>query len=476
MVEVKSIFDMICEVSPYYAKKKEKKEKGLIKDITESEHTLVYESSSEQLEPIYFFLLDFMNDLGLSPEKLIDNFSSSVGSGHFGELGQRASIMQQNGTKLLGDINNVLRSVLNLIYDLREFKIRLQLYDDLKNSATKEAAILGLKQLWLDKVDMQKGNSSIKAMALGQGGFTTLLDAFLAVKDLKDAEKLDLNERVKRLILHRLNEFNIWLEQSEKELRKRYEIEKTYLRSQVNSLKIYSQWAKPYLRAAHELEMKEQYGNPALVKAFNTIILEMSLLGKKEIKVKDLAVEETFPKEFAKDRFLKKFKRKYYACVLLDFNFRGIPQKIGQQSTYTFGGRTEVSFKAFALNDQEIVMLKKKLEDSDIDSALGLIQGVTDESLGQLKEDIEFFLGEEESKKQESTDKSNPFSALFGFYEKKSEVQKEKSKETKKMEQIKSDDWYEKTFFRTKAAEIAEKTLFTVFDIYKKAHGMPSYD
>ena len=229
----------------------------IIKDLTgkgpESEHKLVYDSASETMEPVYFFLLDLMNEFGLKTEKLLDNFVSSSGSGHFGEMGQRVSIMQQQGSKLLGDINAVLRSVLNLIYDLREFKTRLQSYEDLKDPAKKEGALLSLKQVWMDKVDAQRGNSSIKGMALSQAGFNTLIDAFLVVHEVKDVDKLDLNQIVKRILKPRIHEFNIWVTNSEQELRKRYEIEKTYLKSQVSSLKIYSRWAKPYLKAAQEL-------------------------------------------------------------------------------------------------------------------------------------------------------------------------------------------------------------------------------
>ena len=224
-----------------------------------SEHRLVYDSSSETLEPVYFFILDLMNDLGLKPQKYFDSFTSSPGSGYFSEMGQRAGIMQQQGTKLLGDVNNVLRSIMNIIYDLREFKIRLQSYADLKSpdKNQSQAALLSLKQIWMDKVDINKGNSSIKAMALEQAGYQTLIDAYLFVKDINDADKLDLNERVKRIVKARIIEFNDWLHNSEIELKKRYEIEKTYLKSQVNSLKLYSRWAKPYLRAAAQLETKE---------------------------------------------------------------------------------------------------------------------------------------------------------------------------------------------------------------------------
>jgi hypothetical protein len=467
MVEVKSIPEIIQSVSPYYKKK----------GGPESEHTLVYDSSTETLEPIYFFLLDLMNDFGLNPEKLLDNFSSSPGSGHFGEMGQRASVMQQNGTKILADINTVLRSIMNIIYDLREFKSRLSVYDDLRNPEKNEAAILSLKQIWMDKVDIQKGNSSIKAMALGQAGFATLIDAFLVSKDIKSAEKLDLNDKVRRIIIPRIQEFNSWILQSEGELRKRYEIEKTYLRSQVNSLKLYARWAKPYLKAASELEMKDSSRDPALVKAFNTILLEMSLLGKNELRVKETALEGNFPKEFTNEKFLKKFNRKYYGCILVEFKFRGIPQRVQQQSHFAFGGKTEITFRSYALNEEELGMLRQELETSDINAAFSLVKGATDDSLANLKEDLDYFLEEpDQSVEEVPKDQSNPFKALFGGYNKKKPAPKIKEfLEEPKIEYIEPDNWYEKTFFRTKVAENAKETLFSIFDIYKKAHGMASY-
>jgi hypothetical protein len=188
-----------------------------VKPKPTSQHHLGYDSSSETLEPIYFFILDLMTDVGLDVEKFIDNFTSTPGSGHFSELMGKGTIMQQQGGKILGDINTVLRSVLNLVYDLKEFKIRLQTYDNFKSDdkTKSESARLSLKQIWMDRVDINKGNSSVKAMAF-QGGFQTLIDAFLFVKDEKDVDKVDLNERVKRVLKPRIQEFNIWLEQSEK--------------------------------------------------------------------------------------------------------------------------------------------------------------------------------------------------------------------------------------------------------------------
>lgn len=468
---VKSIKDLIIEVSPYHA----------AKGGPESEQTITYDSAAEGLEPVYFFLLDLMNDFGLKPEKLYDSFSSSEGGGHFGDMGTRKSVMQQQGTKLLADINMVLRSILNLIYDLREFKIRLQAYDDLnqKDSKTKsEAALLSLKQIWMDKVDTpQKGNSSIKAMALGQSGFATLIDAFLAAKDIDSVDKLDLNQIVKRIVKQRLAEFEGWLKHSESELRKRFEIEKTYLKSQVKSLKLYSQWAKPYLKAAQTLEMEERPRDAALVKAFNTLILELTLMGKSKIKVKDLALDTTFPAHFKN----LKTRRDYFSCILADFKFRSIPQKVQGQNHYAFGGRVDFTLSAYALNQEEINKLNQLLKEEDLNGALGLIEGATEDSLGQLKEDIEYFIGdgeEKEEEKKKASDQSNPFKALIGGYNSKSKKKEEKKeeKEIKAKDMIvEKDNWYEKDYLRKQAAADAKDKAFTLFDVYKKAHGMASY-
>lgn len=471
---VEEVHEIIKRISDYYKKK----------GGPEAEHIIGYDSAAEGLEPIYFFITDLMQDFGLKTEKIIDNFTSSPGSGHFGELGQRATIMQQQGAKILADINAVLRSVLNLIYDLKDFKMRLQQYSGLKSKdrLIKDAAVLSLKQVWMDKVDILKGNSSIKSMALGQAGFITLIDAFLSVADEKDADKIDLNDRVKRILKPRIQEFNIWLTQSENELKKRYELEKNYLRSQVNSLKLYSRWAKPYLKSAQQLEQKEAGRSVDLVKTFNTILLELTLFGKSKLDIKSAALAGDLPQEFAKDNFLKKQKRNYYLCVLVDFYFRGIPQRVSaQQAHYTFGGKTNVTFKAYVLNDDELEKLNQELSKSDLDDVFGLIEGATTESLGRLQEEIDYFLNEKDEgavKEKKKSKEVNPFLALIGAYEEKqekSEGKRESESKNEKEKPLKKDSWIESKLIRPLVAKKASDTAFNLFNTYKKAHGMASY-
>ena len=60
--------------------------------------------------------------------------------------------------KILGGLNQVVKSALNLISDLKEFEMRLEHYDDSKSEdkEKKEAGMLALQQIWLDNVDLKK--------------------------------------------------------------------------------------------------------------------------------------------------------------------------------------------------------------------------------------------------------------------------------------------------------------------------------
>src|SRR3989338_9329544 len=214
-------------------------------------HTLIYDTVGDSFEPLYYWVLDKMNDEFKSVDKLVDNFVSSPGSSHFSEMANKAKAMQEEGMKMLGAINQVLKSVLNLIYDLKEFEIRLEPYADLdsKDKGKRDGAMFTLKQIWMDTVDIKRGNSSIKALALSQqGAFITLIDAFMAAENVNLQHKgneIDLNERVKRILQQRISEFYTWLDKSKEELKKRFEIEKNYLKSQYNTVQLYSKWAKP---------------------------------------------------------------------------------------------------------------------------------------------------------------------------------------------------------------------------------------
>jgi hypothetical protein len=411
-----------------------------------------------------------MNNLGFKVEKLIDNFSASPGGGYFSEMMGKALKMQEEGMKILGSVNVVIKSIINIVYDLKEFEIRLHQYD-LANSKDKEKAesgLLGLKQIWMDNVDIKRGRGSINAMSY-ELNFVTLRDAFMVAKIPENVEKMDLNDRVKRILKPRIAEFLEWRKRSEKEIKKRFEIEKNYLKSQVNSLKMYSRWVKPYLKAAEQLGMKEKsMREPALVSAFNTMVLELDIFGKRGTDVKKEALAKNLPPSF------KDIKtRDYYSCVFIDFIFRGIPQRVSQSGHYVFGGRAEVSFKAYALNEQEIEKMLQELEKQDFQDVLAVAETEVTESLEQLQEDLEHFLEETEEEKPKTLWGS--FIASFGMKEQSKQKKKEKKQDKKKKEigEIKKDN-YPESWIRAHASRVAADLCFKIYDIYKKTHGMAS--
>lgn len=440
-------------------------------------HFITYDAYGSGLESIYFWLLDKIDkeyDDVIKIHKLVDNFVSSSGSAHFSEMGMKATKMQEEGMKMLVSANQVLKSVLNLLYDLKEFKLRLDLYDKYfksKDAKEKQAAILSLKQLWMDSVDTKRGNSAIKVMAQNFD-YVTIIDAFMATNSLDDVMKspekggLDLNERVRRILQQRISEFFVWVKESEVELRKRFEIEKIYLKSQVNALKLYARWAKPYLRSAQQLEQKAS-PTAALVTTFNTSLFELTLL----IEGEYLSIEDV-GKGNLPAMFKKPDARSYRSIMIVEFKFRSVPER-AQQGGYGFRGKVEITFTSYALNEQELKILINEIERDDLEDTLKLIEGATTESLEKLQEEIDSFLSDAPDKNEKKSEKenndSNPFSALFSLFK-----PKEKKKDKKSEDDLKPDSSIEKVI-RNQALFKARKNCTAIYNLYKKSNNMPTF-
>lgn len=447
-----------------------------------SSYKLVYDSDSNQLEPIYYWVLDFMQNLGIKLEKITDNFTSSPGSGHFSEMGQKATAMQQQATKILADTNTLIKTIINLVYDLKEFEIRLGHYEkaNSKDPKEREQGMLAIKNVWLDQVDLKRGTGSIHQMA-NQLGYTTIRELFLMANSVEDLKKISQegglgNEMSMRVLIPRMSEFLMWKETSEREIKSRFEIEKSYLKSEVESLKMYTKWAKPYLKAAEELRMKGFDKDPSLVSAFSTTRFEITLLGKGSPAKPD-------PQKF-KDY---KLKRNYIPTYVVSLNFRGaLAQKATQRGDYAFGygGRVEITFDCYALNSEEIALLDKNMKDAELEDGLKLVENNTQIALDQLRADIEKYCGKgaeeklkEEKKKaaeKKNEDDINPFTALFKLFTFDwSSDKKDEKKKIEELKDIKPDNFVEKDV-RASAEATAKKLLYTTYDVYKKSHAMAS--
>jgi hypothetical protein len=436
-----------------------------------AQYFMGYDSVAEGLEPVYFWLLDFLRNKPLAGidydvDKTKEDFEASVGSAFFGDVGSRGTRMQEQAMKMMGTINTVVRSIINLIYDLKEFKMRLENYNNLKSGdeEVRKTADLGLKQTWLDNVDIKRGRGAIHSMAQ-QLNFVTVRDAFLYAKNSKQVDTMDLNDRVKRVLKPRLEEFNKWKEYSEVELRKRFNIERSYLKSQVSALKLYADWTKPYLIAAQKLGMKD-FHSPHIVSVFNNMEIHLTIFGKRLVRLQSMIDSGDVPEKAKSDS-------KYYACIEVDIMFRSIPHSVRQTQAgmqYTQGGRSEIKFTSYVFKEEDL----KYLKDQELFEGIELVDEIAGTALREIHDDLEEFLKEE--KKEEPKPKPTPLikSVLRTTKELTTPI-KEVSQAFKDLLKVELSPDYIDSQLKNKAAGNAARDVFLLYDIYKKAHGMLSW-
>lgn len=474
-------------------KKREIKEKGniLAGGVRVGEKTelkayeLTYDSFGESLEPVYYWILDFLREnLGYSVDKTADFFAAAEASGWLGEMGARRTALEKRASELLATINMVVKSIINLIYDLREFDLRFRHYDELKSkdADTRKSAEQSLKTIWLTEVDMKKGAAAINMMVQNLN-FIGLRDAFMATdvvwsknkeetkkKTVAAAKALDTTDIVRRPLLGRIAEFVEWIYVSEAELRKRYNIEKSYLKSQVAALQVYTKWARPYLIATQRLIPAEiekfgaEYERLGLSQAelatpFDVMHTYLEILGKKEVTTYGhLPIE------------IKNEDDKIYACVEIKLGFRASPGGTSERGHYIAKGKVIVQFIPYVLTGKQLKELKK-LQDEEI---LQFIDIMTKETLEAMKEDIEEYTKDkkkEEEKKKEKKELEIPIIKHIKWTAEQIKKFREAFKNLGIKLPLKKQDW-EIMLLKAAAGKKAAKDTFTVYDIYKKSHGM----
>ena len=452
----------------------------VIKGDPADQYELTYDSFQETLEPMYYWLLDFMRDLGYKVDKTADYFAASEASGFYSEMGMKRTNLEKRAIELLAIINGVIKSIINLVYDMREFDLRFKHYDDLKS---KDAAIsnngdLSLKTVWLTDVDMKKGAAAINALVQNLN-FVLLRDAFVAlaipngedlIKLKKEMEKkvdgMDITDITKRILKPRIAEYIDWRAFSEKELRKRYDVEKSYLRAQVQALKLYTRWARPYLIATQRLipaEYKElSYKEAAaeLATAFDVMHIYIELMGRKEIKdatKQKISVEND--------------ENKVYVALELRFAFRSTGGAIAQ-GHYTPRGKVIIKFMSYVLTKKQLDELDKKKDDE----VLNFIDNITKETLDTMSDDLKKYLeGKEEKKKEKKAEFEIPIitpainigRSLAGITKKIKLMPAGPKKEVWKVALLKA--------AATEKAKGDKGDLWKVYELYKKAHRMTTW-
>jgi len=492
-------------------KKKLHNNPNIIKGDQTAEYTLGYETFQSSLEPVYYWIYDALKGptFGLKYDlvaKTRDEFAAAEASAFYGELGRRRTELEKRASELMGTINMVVKSILNLIYDLKEFELRLDEYKKLHSDeeAVSNGADYALKTIWLTEVDSKKGPGSINSLVQNLN-YVMLRDAFFSIhmpvgeadkveKDVlnKIQKELDVPDMIKRILQGRVKEYLKWRELSEKELDKRYKIERTYLKAQVNSLKLYTKWARPYMIATQKLLPAELAAEDMgeLPTTFNTMLTFLDLFAKKKVKIAQkpgssdvIKVEKYTKLKKVKDEEKEEEKdNDVYSVLEVKFVYRVLP-----------GGQTQEGYRGHLGNvDVKIVgyeMQQKDLDNLEIarqNEVISLVDEVTKDTLDALEDDIKRFLGDEDKGEKKETksrkhlgrqidDTINITKKHFG------DIKEQVQKISNVVNSLSNWNAEQQTEWNTQrlrklAKEKSKKDAYMLIYLYKKLHSMLTWD
>ncbi|MGE0792916.1 MAG: hypothetical protein AB7V77_01905, partial [Candidatus Woesearchaeota archaeon] len=247
---------------------------------------------NQSLEEIYYWFLNFLRvDLGFPRvDKIYDVFSASESSALWGNIGQRQSIQQDRASQYLRGIGELVRTLFQIVRELRILDERLEPYARWKDS---KSADITLKSLFASLVE-QGGNNpdSIYSLA-AKVGFTVLPDLFFNThvysldeidEEIEHGAAKEFNNVLKTVLKRKLFAYINWKEKTEKEFTARRKFQIQYLRQHWNTIRLYMTWIKPYLKASKRLTARSSHLNSAeLVGAFDSTRIDVEVLFRRPL-------------------------------------------------------------------------------------------------------------------------------------------------------------------------------------------------
>jgi ribosomal protein L24E len=370
---------------------------------------LILDNPNIKMEQIYFWLVDFIRDsLKMDINKLSDDFTSSVASSFFGEMGQRLSNVLNNARSLAELINSLTRTIISILNEYKQLYSVYVLYENLLSKSSDEAlaSYLSLKDRWLSYVDSNRGAGALRNLQTSR--FPSIVDLFLLADLKSELEKFknkkligeelynklfnnqenttprDLNElfnngiinrRIYNLLSSRLIDFYSWLENNKKILYDRIILLKSYLKHELSSLLYYVEFAKPYFKFARKL-LQNPDQPVDVVNAFETSIINISLIAnQREINVKEYNEKEG-----------KEIEKSYIPLYEINMKARAIPTVVGRTDSYTkmysFLGRIDIVLRAYLVEKEEYdsIIINQESED------LAYITGLTDDYIKSMSD------------------------------------------------------------------------------------------
>lgn len=426
-----------------------------------------YEGYNISIEEPYFWTLHYLKYYaGFSKiEKITDVFAASEQSSFFGAAQQRLGLQQDKVSQFMATIGKMVRELFQLVRELRILDERLSYYaDSYTYSPSAESAEITLKGIWVDLVEQgAKNPASVYGMAR-EVQFTTLPDLFFGTHPKKqedvdvvvEKERGQFNRKVREVLKRKLRAYLAWKEHSYEELKNRRVFTLKYLRQHYESIRMYSNWVRPYLKNIQRLQLDtEKAERPELIAAFESSMIEIEILARK--------VEHG---------------KKINECMLIHFLFRTRPE-MNYSQEYQKGpihlGRIEIDFRAYAWDEKQIANYKKMRQQEDF-QLLGLIDGSVKAALESLGDELIRYLEQSgetiiPKEKKEDAHAGRHFSLFEGFKELFGTFKSPKKK-APKMKKKSSTDIMKESIEKKKAMSSVKKTMWTVYHHFKKQHGM----
>ena len=443
-------------------------------------YRLMWDVYDLSLEEPYFWILDTLKGAFPIIEKLEDSFAASENSAFFGVTQQRLGAQQDKVSQFLANAGRMIKELFQMVRELRILDERLGYYEDAESQLSKpldqrsKGAEITLKGIF---VDLVQGGAKSAASVFGMAReleFITLPDLFFDTPPLKSTEELDkyikaleesFNRNVLRVLERHLRQFLEWKKRTHEEHKNRRRFMLQYLMQHFEVIKLYLNWAKPYLRHVSKLTLKSKSMDSAdIVSSFEGSMLDIEFLARKEYEI---GKEE-----------------KISACVLATFNYRTRAELKVQQEGFQRGpvhiGRFEMNLRAYAWSKEQVENYKT-LKEKETFILMGEVSSSIQEAMNSLGKEFEDYLAEarknagvvepgkekpKEEKKEEKRKRSLAEKFLGDFYTPKDRSAKEKPlKMSKKLlEEIAG--------AKGKAKGHAIFNCWVTYQYFKKAHRM----
>ncbi|MBR9683130.1 hypothetical protein GOV03_01165 [Candidatus Woesearchaeota archaeon] len=424
-------------------------------------YRLVYEVYDLSIEETYFWVLKHLRyDLGFPViDKTEDTFAAAEGSAFFGVMQQRLGLQQDKISQFLATIGKMVKELFQLVRELRILDERTAYYNEAEEQRDKpfrerrKGAEITLKGMFIDLVQGgAKSAASVYGMAR-ELEFTVLPDLFFDAPPFKSGEEmeryvnnLEFNNQVLRVLKRHLRQFFEWKKRTYSEVKTRRIFTLQYLRQHYDIIKMYMEWAKPYLRNVDRMTTKQKHmTSPDIVMSFEGSMIDIELLASRPYG-------------------------QHNACVLATFNYRTRPSMKFQQEGYQRGpvhiGKMEMNLRAYVWTKEQMEAFKKMKEKEGMD-LLKTVSGSVKSAMDALGEELFDYLEEAgEAKKEKETsqpDKKSLTEKMFGDFMTPKEV-KAKKKKIKKI--IVSEKG------RSEATGFVKLNMFLVYKNFKKSHRM----